>query len=61
MQSRTVVTFGQSTDPASSHWFDQAALFTQGRLKRRWFTRADVMANARRVYRPADATVRELP
>jgi acyl-homoserine-lactone acylase len=61
MQSRTVVAFGQSTDPASSHWFDQAPLFTQGRLKRRWFTRADVMANAQRVYRPADATVRELP
>ena len=61
MQSRTVVTFGQSTDPASSHWFDQAPLFTEGRLKRRWFTRDDVMANARRVYRPADTTVRELP
>jgi acyl-homoserine lactone acylase PvdQ len=61
MQSRTVVTFGQSADPASPHWFDQAALFTQGRLKHTWFTRAEITANARRVYRPGDAAVRELP
>jgi penicillin amidase len=61
MQSRTVVTFGQSADPASPHGFDQAPLFTQGRLKNAWFNRAEIMANARRVYQPAAAAVRELP
>lgn len=31
--SRSVVVFGQSDDPASSHFFDQAALMAGGRMK----------------------------
>jgi acyl-homoserine-lactone acylase len=52
IRSSSVVPFGQSADPASPHYFDQAPLYADGRLKPAWFTRADVMANARRVYRP---------
>jgi acyl-homoserine lactone acylase PvdQ len=47
-----VVPFGQSGDPASDHWFDQAALYARGELKAAVFGRDAVMANARRVYRP---------
>lgn len=49
---RSVVPFGQSGDPASDHWFDQAALYARGELKAAVFGRDAVMTNARRVYRP---------
>jgi acyl-homoserine-lactone acylase len=52
VESRAIVTFGQSADPASPHFFDQAGLYAADRLKPAWFERDDVAANARRVYRP---------
>jgi acyl-homoserine lactone acylase PvdQ len=52
VRSRSVVQFGQSADPASPHWFDQAPLYAAGGMKPAWFTRADILANAQRVYRP---------
>ncbi|HSJ23572.1 MAG TPA: penicillin acylase family protein [Longimicrobiales bacterium] len=52
VESRSVVQFGQSADPASPHWFDQAPLYVAGRMKPAWFAREDVMANAARTYRP---------
>lgn len=33
VRARTIVPFGQSADPASPHHFDQAALYSTGRLK----------------------------
>jgi len=48
------VTFGQSADPASPPWFDQAPLFATGRFKRAWFTREEVEADARARYRPGE-------
>lgn len=56
VHSRSVTQFGQSADPASPHWFDQAPLYAAGEMKRAWFVREDVMANARRVYRPVPGT-----
>ena len=58
---RSVVPSGQSTDAASGHWFDQAPLHARGELKSALFLHDQVMANARRIYRPGDAAVRELP
>jgi acyl-homoserine-lactone acylase len=52
IRSHAVVTFGQSADPASPHFFDQAPLYAQGVLKPAWSERNDVVANARRRYRP---------
>jgi acyl-homoserine lactone acylase PvdQ len=48
----SVVTFGQSGNPRSPHYFDQAALYAQGRFKQAWFWREDVERNAQRTYRP---------
>jgi acyl-homoserine lactone acylase PvdQ len=52
VRARSIVTFGQSADPASPHWFDQAALFARGELKPAWFEPAEVEANAARRYHP---------
>lgn len=51
-RARSVVPFGQTADPTSPHWFDQAPLYAAGRMKEAWFWREDVEANARRTYRP---------
>lgn len=58
---RSVVPFGQSGNPASAHWFDQAPLYAGGELKPGLFTREEILANAHRTYRPGEAAVRELP
>ncbi len=50
----TIVPYGQSEDPASPHYFDQAPLFAQGRFKESWFTREEIEANLESRYRPGD-------
>jgi acyl-homoserine-lactone acylase len=52
--ARSLQVSGQSADPASPHFFDQAGLYSEGRFKTAWFDRAEVEAHAERVYRPVD-------
>lgn len=49
----SILAYGQSTDPASPHYADQAAMFARGEFKPVWFTAKDVMAHAIRTYTPA--------
>ncbi|TMN19485.1 penicillin acylase family protein [Pseudoxanthomonas sp. X-1] len=51
-QAWAVSVGGESGDPASPHFADQAPLHTTGRLRPVWFTEADVAAHAERRYRP---------
>jgi acyl-homoserine-lactone acylase len=55
VRSRSVVQFGQSADPASRHFFDQAPLYARGELRQAWFTPAEVEAAAVRSYHPGPA------
>jgi acyl-homoserine lactone acylase PvdQ len=58
----SVTPYGQSADPTSPHYFDQASLYAEGRFKRAWFTLDDVRRHATRVYRPgAELDARRLP
>ncbi len=48
VRARSVFVFGQSGDPASPHYFDQATLYSEQRFKPAWFHASDVEANATR-------------
>ena len=50
----SVMTFGESGDPASPHFDDQQELFTKGHFKKSWFALQEVKANAVSVYNPGD-------
>ena len=47
-EARSILNYGQSGDPASGHFFDQAALYSERSFKPAWFSREDVEANSAR-------------
>ena len=51
---RSIFTFGQSADPQSPHYIDQAALYAAGKFKEAWFYKEDVEKHAVRKYHPGD-------
>jgi acyl-homoserine-lactone acylase len=51
-QAWAVSVGGESSDPVSPHFADQAPLHTAGELRPVWFTEADVKAHAEKTYRP---------
>ncbi len=59
VRARTIVPFGQSADPDSPHWFDQAPLYARGAFKDAWFTPHDVAAHTERSYHPGDVELQE--
>jgi acyl-homoserine-lactone acylase len=50
VRARSVFVFGQSGDPASPHYFDQAQLYSGQQFKVAWFSREAVAAHATRTY-----------
>jgi acyl-homoserine-lactone acylase len=53
---KTILQFGESGDPASPHWFDQAALYAKKQFKPAWYAQADVEANSESHYHPGERT-----
>jgi len=52
LKARSILVGGQSGDPASPHFADQAEMFARGELKEVLFYREDVERNAERRYHP---------
>jgi acyl-homoserine-lactone acylase len=48
----TLLAYGETSNPASKHSTDQAALFAKGQYKPARFTEEDIKANLEREYRP---------
>jgi acyl-homoserine-lactone acylase len=51
-QAWSVLAYGQTADQSSPHSSDQLALFAGHKLRRAWYSEADIKANLTREYRP---------
>jgi len=54
IKANSVLVFGQSADPESPHYFDQAPLYSQRRFKQAWWTFDEVKANSSHFYHPGE-------
>ena len=54
VKARSVLAGGESGDPASPHFLDQAERYARGDLKDVWLTRAEIEAHLERAYHPGE-------
>ena len=54
VKARSILAGGESGDPASPHFSDQAAMYARGEFKDVLFYKADVIKNLERQYHPGD-------
>lgn len=52
VNAATILQFGQSSDPKSPHFMDQAELYSKRQFKPAWFEWSDVLAHAKASYHP---------
>ena len=51
-QARSLLVFGESADPQSPHFFDQAKLYSEQRFKPAWFELNEIKTHKESVYHP---------
>ncbi len=54
LKAKSIVTGGQSNNPASNHFTDQAPGFINGNFKEIFFYKEDVLKNKEKIYRPGE-------
>jgi acyl-homoserine-lactone acylase len=54
VRAKALMAGGESGDPASVHFSDQAQMFCDGRFRDVWFSTRDIMAHAQRRYHPGE-------
>jgi acyl-homoserine-lactone acylase len=52
VNAATLLQFGESSDPTSPHFMDQAQLYSKKQFKPAWFDWSDVLAHAKTSYHP---------
>jgi acyl-homoserine-lactone acylase len=50
----SIMTFGESADPKSKHFFDQAPLYVKGQFKPSWMTLEEVKQHSESAYHPGE-------
>ncbi|HYK19555.1 MAG TPA: acylase [Pyrinomonadaceae bacterium] len=53
-QVRSLLVFGESANPTSAHYLDQARLYAAGEMKPSWFTLAEIKKHSERSYHPGE-------
>lgn len=53
-KAKTILQFGQSGDPTSPHWFDQAQIYAKGEFKPSWYSKTEIQTNSKKGYHPGD-------
>jgi len=59
VKSATVLQYGESGDPKSPHYFDQARLYSEAKFKTAWFYKDEVEAHTVTKYHPGDESPRQ--
>jgi acyl-homoserine lactone acylase PvdQ len=54
VQARSILVFGENSDPASPHYFDQSELYAKQEFKPAYFALSEIKAHAERTYHPGD-------
>ncbi len=54
VRAKALLAGGESGDPASAHFSDQAQMYCEGRFRDVWFSTRDIMAHAQRRYHPGE-------
>jgi acyl-homoserine-lactone acylase len=54
IRAKAIMTGGESGDPASTHFTDQASMYSQGQFRDLLFCKPDVLAHAERRYHPGE-------
>lgn len=54
VKAKSILAGGQSADPNSPHFYDQAEMYTKGQFKEVAFYKDDILARAKEVYVPGD-------
>lgn len=54
VKARSLLAGGESGNPQSAHFFDQAAMYTEGKFKDVLFYKDDVLQHAERTYHPGE-------